>query len=579
MDTRGKDYFESEMRVLNEAARGFADAFPEQAGRLNLSDPAGRDPYVERLLEGMAFLSARIRQKIDDDIPEVSATLLNQLWPDALRAYPSCSILECRPGMSSRPPVTIEAGATVLSEVVGEERTPCRFRTIADLELVPLELTGVDVREENGNTRLSLGIRRLASASKRDWCPDTLQLHVGGDASVALTLLQHLTGKVQSVEAVLERGGRSVHQRLGSQEAVGFDEGIWNTPMTPLEGRAFSGFHLLQDYFHFREKFQFIRVHLNASDWLGEDDDSFRLELRMKGVMPADHHVGQDTLRLHCVPVVNLFDTSAEPIRRDERQGEYRVVAESAARESMQVFRVDGVVGVNGRTGARRDYQPLFAAPHAGGNDHHFQAIPRRALDGHMEIWLGLGNEAADGQETLSCDLLAHNGSYPRRHLFEGSLNRPGPGVPSGIELRNLIRPTALRTPPDRADWHWMLINFMALSYESIRDADGLRRLLSLFDWSEAPQNAHRIDGLSRLTVSPIDVVRRGAVLHGVEMEVTVKEALYRSEADLYLFGTVLDRFLAEYASINTFTQLRLRRQPSNREMSWTPRFGNSLPI
>jgi type VI secretion system protein ImpG len=580
MNRHGKDYFESEMRVLNEAARDFARVFPEQAGRLNLSDPSGRDPYVERLLEGMAFLSAQIRQKIDDDIPEISATLLNQLWPDALRAYPSCSILECAPGVGAKPPQTIEAGAVVMSGPVGDEHTVCRFRTVADLELTPLRLAGVRAEEERAaGTRVTLDVQRLAAASVRNWRPASLLVHVGGDPALALTLLHQLTTCLQSVEVVVERDGRSVRRRLGGQERVGFDETLWNTPMTPLEGRVFSGFHLLQDYFHFREKFQFVRIRLDAADWLEPEDTAFRIELHVRDLLPPDHHVNEETLRLHCVPVVNLYKSSSEPMRRDERRGEYKVVADASARESVQVFRVDGLTGINGRTGERREYRPLFSRAHAADRSSHFQATPRPALDGHLDTWIGLDADGDEVQETLSCDILAHNGSYPRRFLFEGSLTKAGPGMPGGVDLRNRTRPTPLLAPPERRDWHWALINFMALSYESIRDAEGLRRLLSLFDWSGAPQNARRIEGLSRLSVSPVDVVRRGAVLHGVELELTATESMYRSEADLYLFGSVLEQFLGEYASLNTFTRLRILRQPSNREMTWTPRYGTSLPI
>jgi type VI secretion system protein ImpG len=580
MNQNGKDYFESEMRVLNEAARDFARAFPEQAGRLNLLDPTGRDPYVERLLEGMAFLSAQIRQKIDDDIPEISATLLNQLWPDALRAYPSCSILECTPGVSSKPPLTIPAGAHVSSGAVGDERTACRFRTITDLEVTPLRLKRVAAEEGKGRgTCVLLDVEMVAGASKRGGCPQSLQLFVGGDAALALTLLHLLTQRVEAVEVVLQRDGRDVRRRIGGQERVGFDDALWGAPMTPLEGRAFSGFHLLQDYFHFREKFQFVRVALDAEQWLEPGDRAFRLELHVRDLLPPDHHVNEETLRLHCVPVVNLFASASEPMRRDERRGEYRVVADVAARESMQVFRLDALTGINGRTGERREYRPLFSDRDKRVRGGHFQATPRIGLDGHLDTYLGLDAEGETDQETLSCDILAHNGTYPRRFLFEGSLSEAGPGMPGGITLRNLTRPTALLSPPERRDWHWALINFMSLSYESIRDASGLRELLALFDWSGAPQNARRIEGIVDLQVEPVDVVRRGAVLHGVELILTVRESLYRSEADLYLFGTVLNRFLSEYASLNTFTRLRILRQPSNREMTWTPRFGNSLPI
>ncbi|MDU3889721.1 MAG: type VI secretion system baseplate subunit TssF, partial [Serratia liquefaciens] len=40
---------------------------------------------VERLLEGFAFLTGRLRQKLDDELPELSHSLMHLLWPNYMR--------------------------------------------------------------------------------------------------------------------------------------------------------------------------------------------------------------------------------------------------------------------------------------------------------------------------------------------------------------------------------------------------------------------------------------------------------------------------------------------------------------
>lgn len=71
MDDLTQRYFEAEMRYLREAGKEFAQAYPDRAAMLNLDKPGARDPYVERLFEGFAFLMGRLREKLDDDLPEL----------------------------------------------------------------------------------------------------------------------------------------------------------------------------------------------------------------------------------------------------------------------------------------------------------------------------------------------------------------------------------------------------------------------------------------------------------------------------------------------------------------------------
>ncbi|CCP08568.1 type VI secretion system protein ImpG [Erwinia amylovora MR1] len=63
MDDLTLRYFDAEMRYLREAGKEFAHAHPDRAAMLNLDKPGARDPYVERLFEGFAFLMGRLREK------------------------------------------------------------------------------------------------------------------------------------------------------------------------------------------------------------------------------------------------------------------------------------------------------------------------------------------------------------------------------------------------------------------------------------------------------------------------------------------------------------------------------------
>jgi len=112
-------YYEAEMRYLREAGKEFAEAFPERAKMLNIDRIGERDPHVERLFEGFAFLMGRLRRKLDDELPELTEGLVSMLWPHYLRMIPSLSILELTPNDGTlQRPETVPAGLEVLSDPI-----------------------------------------------------------------------------------------------------------------------------------------------------------------------------------------------------------------------------------------------------------------------------------------------------------------------------------------------------------------------------------------------------------------------------------------------------------------------------
>src|SRR3954469_17531868 len=89
MDTRLLRFYSEELTHLREMGAEFAQDFPKIAARLGLEGMEVADPYVERLLEGFAFLAARIQLKLDAEQPRLIAHLLESLYPNFLAPVPS----------------------------------------------------------------------------------------------------------------------------------------------------------------------------------------------------------------------------------------------------------------------------------------------------------------------------------------------------------------------------------------------------------------------------------------------------------------------------------------------------------
>ncbi len=575
-----RDYFESEMRLLNEAAHEFAEAYPEQAGLLNMGDISDRDPYIERLLEGMAFLTAQIRRKIDDDIPEISESLLQQLWPTILRPMPSATIMEFlpRPGQLQQTKV-LPAGVEVLSQPVGEELVPCRFRTVTPVKLQPLRIQSVTVDEpSSGGSVIKLNFHTESAVSVADLDLANLSLYLHADTGLALELYMLFTHQVRDVAVRLPQRPHDIPFRLGRRSILPLNLAT-NETLTPNVGESFHGFHLLQEYFCFKEKYQFVGVHgLEQMEW-PQGTTEFELEIYVDGQLPSEHHLSRETFKLCCAPAVNLFPYDAEPVRVNHRAFEYPIVAEVRARHGIQIYTVDQVTGIDPESGQRFSYEPVrnFSLDDAGAR--FFQVTLRSDGTDKLNAYMSVGGEAPQGNESLSCKVTCTNGHYPRRYLTERMVSIAGEECPSYVSAHNIIRPSALLNPTGERDRRWLLIAGLAANYDSIASAPALRRVLSLYEWSGSRQNRLRIEGISEVAMKPLDWIRKGAMVRGIDMAITVNEGKYRSLADIYLFGTVLHHFFSSYAQVNTFVRTRIVCHPSNKEFVWEPRQGANLPI
>lgn len=571
------DYFDAEMRLLQEAAQEFARAYPEKAGMLNLQEVKDRDPYVERLLEGMAFLTAQVKQRIDDDVPEISEALLSHLWPHFLRPLPSLSIVQFshRQGQLQQSRI-LHKGTTLLSPPVGSDRTICRFRTTSAVELHPLRLTRFSLEESGkGGCQLKLGFQLDPGIPADTLGLKRLKIYLQADPAVALGLYHALTCQVAGVQ--LSCPGLTAPQTLGGQSMLRPCHLSGEELLAPASGRSFHGFHLLQDYFCFREKYQFVAIEgLEKVRWPANCSE-FSIDTQLRSLLDKDFQLSRDNFRLYCAPVINLFDSSSEPISLNHRLTDYPLVADASAPEGVQVYSIDQVTGINAANGRRCDYSSLPAFTHRKQQGRFFQ-VSRKGDEGlRPSTQLSVGGQTDFARETLSCRITACNGDYPRRYLQVGSLNVPAPDSPSSVQFNNITRPTRMLPPPRRKDYRLALISHLTINHNSLTSLEAFKQLLSLYDWTEQPQNQRRIEGIREIAMTAVDRIKRGALLRGLEIRLSLAAENYLSEADVHLFGTVVHHFLSMYASVNAFVQTRIVLHPSNREMTWEPLLGENF--
>jgi type VI secretion system protein ImpG len=584
-DNRTLAYFDAEMRYLREAAQEYAQLFPDRAGTLNLDKPGALDPSVERLFQGFAFLMGRLREKLDDDLPEFTEGLIGLVRPHYLRMIPSLSIVELSPDLSEMKACeTVRKGFEVRSQPVGPQLTRCRFTTTRDLTLRALALDAVQVEQApDGRSVISL---RFSRGELMRW--DTMDLrniplYLNASAPVATALHQALTLNAQTIRLRredLEREVLDVHFAAGG---FGDDDRLWP------QGNSLAGDDpLLLEYFSFPEKFMFVTLKGLEHAKLRADAKGFELEVILNRPWPRSFALDATHIRLHAVPVINLFTLEADPLALDPLQTDYRVRPMQAQDGHTEIYSVDSVIAA--KSSARHVYVPFSSFQHKGGMlrddapERYFNTRLKRAPGGLHDLWLILGGEGFDLDRSnpaprLSLQLTGTHGQLPRMALAEAVLDEPAQPRQRKLAVRNLCATTMPCYAPDSDRFHWRVLSQLGSSFLPMLDsAEVLRNTLALYDWTGNALNQRRLKAIVEVRHYRIERFEGGFLLRGVGIEVTVDAGKFAGEGDICLFGEVLSRFFAQYADIHLFNQLTMILQPQDKCLRWKENHSERVP-
>jgi type VI secretion system protein ImpG len=189
-------------------------------------------------------------------------------------------------------------------------------------------------------------------------------------------------------------------------------------------------------------------------------------------------------------------------------------------------------------------------------------------------------DEAKDlGHETLSLRVTGCNGMMPRRNLRDSTISELVAPPPNVRAVRNLVAPTMPVYPPVNDRFQWRVLSHLAPNFLSLMDAEALRGALALYDWTDDEINRRRLAGIQQVRETLLEQVRGGGIERGARIEVTLDSNAFAGEGDIYLFGELLDRFFAQYAEVNLFTQLVIVSWPSGAQVEWPPSHATRSPL
>ncbi|SRR6266851_1804639 len=620
MDPRLLEYYNRELQFIREMGAEFAANYPRIAARLGVDGIECADPYVERLLEGFAFLAARVQLKIDARHPEFTQHLLEMVYPDFLNPVPSCAMAEFVPDLKD---TALEAGVTIprgssLRTVLGKgERTACEFRTAQDVTLWPLRvsevryLTGSGALSSQGisvdaRTRAAIRLRfRVSPGIKLSALPlKSLRIFVKATPDIAYKVHEQVIANSLGFYIRSAEAGSAVHFRSSRSIAqAGMDD---SEALLPVTRTGFHGYRLLQEYFAFSERFLFFSIQDLDGLCAGFHGDEFEIYIALDRAQGSlENTLDPTQFRLFATPIVNLFPREVDRMHLTPYETEHHVVPDRNRPMDFEIYSVQHVAALGAAGDKLVDVSPFYSASHRTARDDEraYYTLQRRQrlysnrqvqggartsyigtecflsiTDSRQRVWTGelrqLDIQAWCTNRDLPIQISMGKG--PTDFLLEGAAPLEA--------IRCISGPTYPRPSPAFGDTAWRLISHLTLNYLSLLDtnpstgAESLREILSLYADVNDTTTRRQIDGVRNISHRP--VVRRMPIAgpisygRGLQIDLVLDDAAFEGTGIL-LLGGVLERFFSRYVSLNSYTQLRLNSQTRGEVKQWPVRLGN----
>ncbi|MDB5916348.1 MAG: vasA [Massilia sp.] len=596
--------YERELVILRSLCREYAQRYPKVAAKLQMGGDTCDDPHVERLIQGVALLSARVAKRLDDSYPQFTEALLNLVFPHYLRPFPSCAIARVlsEPAVAGESRSVPEILRGILLESAPVHGVPCTFKTVYDVRPSAVVLAAasfetficapVATRLPDGVTS-SLTLKFESARAGEPLCQETatvLRVYADGDASFCAALRDALFMHTRAAYVQLDEDGPWDRLPVVPIHPAGFTD---DEALIPFDARSHKAYRILAEYFAFPEKFNFFDIDITSLlPRMPANQTHFTLRLAVADVEPDGDRarmlasLSKQHLVQGCTPVVNLFRQPGVPITYDQLSADYTLLAHGNFPQAYEVYSVDKVhmVRQRGRDTTMTEFRPFYSLRHGeeeGMERGHYWLMRHDETlalcsPGH-EKSITLVNADCEPLEIerniLSIELSCTNRDLPcslKIGAAEGDLFIPGAARSDVIRLlRRPTRPARLANGPGM---HWRLVSHLALNHHSLalEGAEGLREMLTLYDLAPSAVSRRQIRGIVALgqdtTTAWIRHKRGSSLMHGTEIRLTLDEEAYAG-AGLHLFVQVLDQFFALYVHLNSFVELVILSHQSGKEL------------
>jgi len=573
MTMKENDYYTQELYNLRTLGKAFSLKNP---GLSSFLSEKGQDPDVERLLEGFAFLTGKLRQNMDQEFPELTHGLTQLMWANYLQPLPSYTIVAFKPEKGNLEKQVVEKDTQLLSYSQQHE-TECPFFTNYAIDLHPIELEKVNYFTNGYSSTIELDFRVISGGVLDNLQLDKLRFYLGGSEFVSQELQLFLHRYVTNIEvSIPELQDKSVGFQLDERsiKSVGFAE---DENILPKHQNVFHAYVLMQEYFCYRDKFNFVdiegfeKLRGLKSDIL-ENQNSFRVSINLNRHLSIADDLKLENFRLFCTPAVNLVKTEAVPLRKGHKDEEYEIIPADLELENTEVLMIKRVEGWTEDKSKYAYFLPFGSFEHAELNQEFYSTKVKLSEDHkRLRTFIRFAPNTVEHDILLNksmvitVKILATNKNIPST-LRLGSVNTLHSSAKvSNLELENITIPSKSYLPPLEGDFLWRLISNMSLNYLSLGNITTFRTLIGAYDFPGMTDAFfHRrtetlLRGLSKISYKTSEMIYKGLPIRGIETTIELDPDCYSSLGEAYIFSNVLNDFLTLYCNLNTFHRLEVK--------------------
>ncbi|VUD66165.1 hypothetical protein TDB9533_03520 [Thalassocella blandensis] len=583
-------YYEKELAYIRQMGAEFSKEHPKVAGRLGINADTIEDPHVSRLIEGFAYLNARIQHKLDDDFPELSDAILSVMFPHYQRPIPSMSIVQFTPDEDQLDAkFKVKRGTQIETETFRGEH--CNFTLSYDVDLQPIRLKEATLIGRPFTTPGSASMKGAGGVLKlslETFAPDMgigdidlnkIRFYLKGQSQHIHPLYQLLLNECLGI--VVAAGDDDTHPTYiagDAIKAVGFGEQEGLLPYPPM---SFVGYRLLTEFFAYPEKFMFIDFTGLEAHTAGREENTVNIYVYLKSSdVELEHNISRDTFAMNCSPMVNLFEQTADPIKLDHTQPEYQIIPDARRPTGFEVYSVNKVMASTS-AGNKKEYLPFYGLrhEHQDAEDHaYWMATRRSAKLGYQErdegtnVFLSLVdldfNPNVPEDRTLTLSLTCSNRDQPPKMPF--NLDHPVlqciDSAPPCSKIRCITQPSNVIRPPLRNRARWRLISHLNLNHLSITGGnsatEALKEILRLYDFRDSSVSRGLVESIVSVNAkqisAPLNIDGHATMCRGVEIEIVLDE-VFLTGSSTYLYANVLEHFFALYCTVNSFTRVLIK--------------------
>lgn len=583
-----KDYYIKELNSLRVDGAQFAKKNP---GLSSYLAKEGQDPDVERMLEGFAFLTGKLHQKFDEELPEVAHNLVQLLWPNYIRPIPSYAIIKFDELKNDLKNLEVPKGLQVLSKT-SPNGVSCKFQTCFKTKIMPLKLDNVEYFTYGQKATIELNLKMSVSGNLSEVNFETLRLFLGGSKFMAKELYLYLNRYVQSIEiSINDKNKKELDKVYISNKsifAVGFNA---TETIVPHSKNIFDGYVMMQEYFCFGDKHLFLDI--KNLDQIGKisadllkESNNFTIKFNLVKRLSTSQLPTNEDFHLFCTPVINLFESDAVPIRKTEVEDEYLLMASELKKDQSEVFSVENVRGWIPSKNIYQDYYPFESFKQIGDErEYYSKRIKLNKTNNTTDTFLrfassgGVFSDLEHSAATISVKIMSTNKNIPST-LSLGSLCVNDPISSFDLSFHNITIPSLSYPPPIEGDFLWKLISNMSLNYLSLDNVSTLKMIIQTYDFLGASDIKQKektdiiLSGMVSISTKRTRMIYEGLPIRGVETELYLDPTKFTGIGEAYHLCCILNDFFSLYCSVNSFHRLIVHIE-NHETFSWPAKMGN----